>query len=206
MNESTEIHAPKLTVMVTQDIIERACRKNEHKCMIAEAVKKQLPHARQVSVDLRSIRWSDPEKGLRYVYMMPEIGTAALIGFDKGNKIPPFKFRLVNAHIRTMLTGTPKKPVRNLGKKRHVATPKEVREGATGDLIGGAKAQPRSVLIGGREYGAKLYTSLFDDPSLQETSQAEFKQHLKGYVSQQGAHPKRKKSTLSDESAAVHAQ
>jgi len=193
MNEQTEIHAPKLTVMVTQDIIDRACRKNEHKCMIAEAIKKQVPGAKQVSVDLRSIRWSDPEKGLRYVYMMPEMGTAALIGFDKGNRIPPFKFRLVNAHIRSMVVSGTKKPVRNLGKKRHVATPKEVREGATGDLIGGAKTQKRSILVGGREYGARLYTALFDDPSLaRELPEAEFKSHLKGYVSQQGAHSKRK--------------
>jgi hypothetical protein len=195
MNEEPQIRIPKPTITITQEILDRACRANTHRCMIAEAIKEQVPKASRVNVDLRTIRWSDAEKGLRFVYMVPPIAADALIRFDKGASLRPFRFRLVNAHVTSMMVGGRKNPklAHDLGRPRHVRTDKEVREGAAGAVIGGTRRERMSI-IGNktREYGKRAYTSLFDEPA--EVSEAEFKRRLKGYVSQQGAHPKRKKT------------
>jgi hypothetical protein len=190
MNPQTQIRSPKLTVEVTQEIIDRACRNDKHRCMIAEAVKKQLPEAQRVSVDLTSIRWSDPDKGVRYLYLMPMSGQRALIQFDKGEKIGPFKFRLKSAHVTSMIVGGRDNPKRAhaFGRRKPVRTPKDIREGTTGDIIGGTR-MPTNIIGKGRQYGTRTYTSLFDEP--REMSEEEFRSHLKGYVSQQGTHSKR---------------
>ena len=190
MNEQTEIHSPKRNITITQEILDRACRANSHRCMIAEAIKEQVPNAWRVNVDLRTIRWSDPKKGLRYVYMVPPIAADALIRFDTGASLRPFRFRLVNAHITSMVIGGRENPKRahQLGKPRLVTS----KKGKVEDKIGGTRREKTSIIGKGREYGKRLYTSLFDEP--REMPEAEFKQHLKGYVSQQGAYPKRKKS------------
>jgi hypothetical protein len=194
MNEELQISIPKPTITITQEILDRACRANAHRCMIAEAIKEQVPQASRVNVDLRTIRWSDSKKGLRYVYMVPPIAADALIRFDKGASLRPFRFRLANAHVTSMVVGGRKNPKRahDLGRPRHVRTDKEVREGTAGAIIGGTRREMRSIIGLPREYGKRTYTSLFDEP--REVPEAEFKQRLKGYVSQQGAHPKRKKT------------
>jgi hypothetical protein len=194
MNEQSEIRISKPTITITQEILDRACRANAHRCMIAEAIKEQVPGASRVNVDLRTIRWSDTEKGLRYVYMVPPIAADALIRFDRGASLRPFRFRLVNAHVTSMVVGGRKDPKRahDLGRPRLVRTPKEVKEGAAGAVIGGTRREMTSIIGKTREYGKKTYTSLFEEPK--EVPEAEFKQRLKGYVSQQGVHPKRKKT------------
>jgi hypothetical protein len=196
MNKETDIQIPRRRITVTQEILDRACRANAHRCMIAEAIKEQVPGAQRVAVDLRTIRWSDPKKGLRYVYMVPPIAADALIRFDKGMSLRPFRFRLANAHVTSMMIGNKENPKRahQLGRPRLVRTPKQIREGSSGDIIGGTRRELTSIIgIQGREYGKRLYTSLFDEP--REMPEAEFKAHLKGYVSQAGVNPKRKKST-----------
>lgn len=50
-----------------------------------------------MSVDLQSIRFSDPSRGLRYVYLTPRIAQEALILFDEGRPVPPFECRLARA-------------------------------------------------------------------------------------------------------------
>src|SRR6267142_1471813 len=186
MNEELKISIPKPTIVVTQEILDRACRANAHRCMIAEAIKEQVPHATRVNVDLRTIRWSNPEKGLRYVYMVPPIAADALIRFDKGASLRPFRFRLVNAHVTSMVVGGRMNPKRahDLGRPRHVRTDKEAREGAAGAIIGGTRRELTSIIGIPREYGKRTYTSLFDES--REVPEAEFKQRLKGYVSQRG--------------------
>jgi len=198
MNEQTEIHAPKIKVVVTQEIIDSACRADVTRCMIAEAVKDAVPDAKNVLVDLTSIRWSDPEKGLRYVYIMPPLPQTALIRFDKGEKIPPFSFRLRNAHISSMMIGGRgnEKRAHNLGPRRHVRTAKEVKEGAVGDVIGGTRRVPTATLGKGRVYGNRAYVSLFEEDANKEITEQEFQQRVKGYVSRRGARKSKQQTDL----------
>jgi hypothetical protein len=46
--------------------------------MIAEAIKQAVPRATNVSVDLSTVRWTDPEKKLRYTYLTPRAAQIAL--------------------------------------------------------------------------------------------------------------------------------
>lgn len=92
----------KKTVQVTQALINDAKRKNSGHCMIAEAVKELMPHAQFVSVDLQSIRWSDPVKGSRHVALTPRIAQKALIKWDQGDIPDPFHFQLRGAIVVPM--------------------------------------------------------------------------------------------------------
>lgn len=90
---------PKAIVIVTEDIIEAAIPRDSSHCMIAEAIKKAFPGARNVSVDLQTIRFTDPEKPLRYTYLTPRPAAVALVNFDSGEKPEPFAVRLHGAHV-----------------------------------------------------------------------------------------------------------
>lgn len=96
--------APRVSVEVTPEIIADATREDSGHCMIAEAVKAALPHARQVSVDIQTIRYSDPRTRARYIFLTPRLAQSALVAFDAGEEIEPFKVQLRNPHITTMST------------------------------------------------------------------------------------------------------
>lgn len=83
--------APRPTVQVTRQIIEAAKRRDSSHCMIAEAIKLAVPNATSVAVDLQTIRWTDRERNLRYIYLTPRIGQINLVKFDQGDEdIEPF--------------------------------------------------------------------------------------------------------------------
>lgn len=106
------VAAPRVTVHVTRDIIERSEQRDSSHCMIAEALKEALketvPQARGISVDLATIRFSDPEKRLRYVYLTPRQAQVALLLFDQGKHNDPFTIFLRGAQVVKM--GDPKAP------------------------------------------------------------------------------------------------
>jgi hypothetical protein len=83
---------PRVKFEVTKENIELACKSDSRHCMIADAVAARLPHVRNISVDMMSIRWSDPLKGWRYTYMTPKPAQGALIDFDMGIVPQPFSF------------------------------------------------------------------------------------------------------------------
>ena len=89
--------SPNFVIRVTQQIIDTAVPKDSNHCMVADAIKAALPEAASVTVDLQSVRFSDPSRGLRYVYLTPRIAQEALILFDEGMKVPPFECRLSRA-------------------------------------------------------------------------------------------------------------
>jgi hypothetical protein len=62
--------------------------------MIAEAVKLAVPGARYVSVDLQTIRFTDPTGEKRYTYLTPRRAQVALVNFDQGRAPEPFKVQL----------------------------------------------------------------------------------------------------------------
>ncbi len=87
----------RMAVSVTAEDIGAAVPKDSAHCMIADAIKRQLPHTRNVSVDLATIRWTDPSTGMRITYLTPGVAQERLLQFDEGVELEPFTFRLPTA-------------------------------------------------------------------------------------------------------------
>lgn len=110
-----------ITVNVTQPIIDRSERRDSDHCMIADAIRAALPDAKAVSVDLMTIRFTDPVKRQRYVYLCPRSVQLALIHFDQGDHAGPFNFQLKkpvqvvpSGGKRTLPDGTKANPSRKV--------------------------------------------------------------------------------------------
>ncbi len=83
-----------LKIQVTQAIIDRAEAKDSNHCMIADAIKAARPDVKTVSVDMATIRFTDPIKRQRYVYLTPPRAQLALIEFDQGEHAEAFEVQL----------------------------------------------------------------------------------------------------------------
>ena len=81
-------------VVVDADNIAEGIKRDSSHCMIAEAVKSTLPGMRAVSVDLATIRFTDPSRKQRLVFLTPRVAQRALVDFDQGNQVEPFSFVL----------------------------------------------------------------------------------------------------------------
>lgn len=90
---------PQVHVKITADVIEESIPRDSRHCMIADAIKQCYPKAAKVSVDLATIRFTDPDKGLRYTFLTPRVAQAHLVKFDQGVKPEPFEFRLRGAQV-----------------------------------------------------------------------------------------------------------
>ncbi len=91
--------APQAEIKITEAAI---CEGTEHSsshCMIAEAIRASVPHAKYISVDLQTIRFSNMEKGERYTYLTPRAAQIALVDFDQGTIPKPFNVMLRNGQI-----------------------------------------------------------------------------------------------------------
>jgi hypothetical protein len=97
--------SPTLRVDIDQETIDDSVRRDSSHCMIAETIRKLLPDAANVSVDLGTIRWTDPRKRLRYTYLTPRIAQIALIDYDRGFAPDPFHFTLRMAAFVTRSGG-----------------------------------------------------------------------------------------------------
>ncbi len=82
---------------ITESIIESAVPQNSSHCMIADGIKAKLPEVRQISVDLATIRFTDPRTQQRYIYLTPRAAQLKLIQFDQGEPVTPFRFVLRGA-------------------------------------------------------------------------------------------------------------
>jgi len=67
--------------------------------MIADAIRSVVPGALHVSVDIITCRFTDPKLGNHYIYMMPRQGQAAILAYDKGEDIDPFKLILSGGQV-----------------------------------------------------------------------------------------------------------
>jgi hypothetical protein len=67
--------------------------------MVAESIRQAFPDARSVSVDLQTIRFTDPRKGMRYTYLTPRIAQLGIIQFDQGIVPEPFDFTLRQGQV-----------------------------------------------------------------------------------------------------------
>lgn len=132
-------------VAVTTDVIEQSIRADSGHCMIADAIKQQIPGASRVSVDLQTIRFSDRKKGLRYIYLTPPECQAALVNFDQGIDPEPFTFQLLARKASTT-------PIRAASKKAN-ETAKRKRPTAAGktEIVDAANGAAMFVRRGGAQ-------------------------------------------------------
>jgi hypothetical protein len=107
MNQSST-PIPRIKFEITAKNINEACKADSRHCMIADAIAYRLPTVRNISVDMMTIRWSDPLKGWRYVFLTPKPAQIALVRFDMGLKIEPFEFNVRSGHAVPMYLGSGK--------------------------------------------------------------------------------------------------
>jgi hypothetical protein len=110
MNETnaSKVHLSRVKFQVTAENIKNACKADSRHCMIAQAIATELPHVRAISVDMMTIRWSDPAKGWRFVYLTPKPAQEALVRYDMGLEIRPFSFQVRSGHATPMNLGSGK--------------------------------------------------------------------------------------------------
>jgi hypothetical protein len=89
-------------VKVTDQHFEDAIRNNSGHCAIGNAVEDSIPGASRVTVDLQTIRWSDPVRRLRYMALTPRSAQCALINWDQGLRPAAFSFNIRHAQIAHM--------------------------------------------------------------------------------------------------------
>jgi len=90
---------PQLTLTATAEIIAAAVPKDSGHCMWADALRAVFPTAKSVAVDLQTIRFTDPEKKLRYVYLTPRPAQITLLQFEKGMVPQPTTVRLRGGQV-----------------------------------------------------------------------------------------------------------
>jgi len=122
--------APAFRVAVTQQHIETAVPRANHRCMIADAIVSSYKgNASYVQVEIGDIRFTDLERGLRFRYFVPKRAQAALLKFDRGLPVEPFSFFLRDG--RTSRSGSRHREKASLANSRKNAKGKRYRRGPT---------------------------------------------------------------------------
>jgi hypothetical protein len=148
--------APRPRIPVTAKHIEKAKREDSTGCVIALAIEDAVPGAKSITVDLQTIRWSDPVRRQRYIYLTPVKCMRSLVDFDLGKVIDPFDFSLRNAMVTPM---NRKNPNRDDSLERS-APIKRRRPSNTRKLKARDAANPGEVVIeGGNPPPAAAYSS-----------------------------------------------
>ena len=122
--------APSPTVEVTEEIISTAVERDSGYCMIAEAIRVAVPFCSSPNADLQTIRFSDPVRRQRYIYLTPRVVQQAIVDFDQGVKPEPFSFKLRGAQIVPMQhkgSSPPKTPEQKAKNAQEVAESKKRR-------------------------------------------------------------------------------
>jgi hypothetical protein len=151
--------------------------------MIAEAIKAAVPGSRRVTVDLQTIRFNDPKRSLRYVYLTPRPAQEALIQFDQGVLPRPFNFTLRGAHVLPLqskrLAETPRpgesrhaRGARTRARRaaRKLRKQRLVRRGSHTVEVAGGKAAPVSRFARIRAFGIRALGK--PSPTLMEAIRA----------------------------------
>jgi hypothetical protein len=88
---------PKIIeVTVTADVIAKAVRNDSGHCVASDAANASIPGAR-CETDLQSMTLTLRDHGIRVAYLTPPIVQQALIDFDDGKPMRPFRFALRRA-------------------------------------------------------------------------------------------------------------
>lgn len=104
--------AKTVTISVTKQIIDAAIPRKSNSCMIADAIKEQIPTVKWPAVDMATIRFT--LGNFRYTYTTPNIVRNSIIAFDHGDKIKEFSFKLFGAGSQVTQAG---KEAEKIGKK-----------------------------------------------------------------------------------------
>jgi hypothetical protein len=133
-----------LDVEITEEGIATATKAHSSHCMIADAIKAQVPGAWRVAVDLQSIRFTDRKRGVRYLYLTPPRAQVALLRFDQGETVEPFRLR-VSRPAQVTEAATNRKTVDDDGNKVTKRTAPSKRK-----TVAKSKTRHAPVMEGGR--------------------------------------------------------
>ena len=162
------VRAPRLTVKVTAQVIEAAKKADSAHCMIAEAIRKQLPWAHNISVDTFTIRFSDLKKRRRYFYRTPQIGQDGIVQFDQGLTPKPFSMNLRADQITPIAHRS-----ESAKAKRRQTDAKRRRRRARIMIKGGGASNPTGELIVDGGTAPPLQRTI-DDPLVPVSRRREF--------------------------------
>ena len=89
-----DLSEQSLRIKVAQADIDRAHRKDSWKCVVAQAVKRHVPEAKRVSVDIQAIKVFTDEA--IWTYLTPRVVQDYIVAFDGGcdEQITPMSFTL----------------------------------------------------------------------------------------------------------------
>lgn len=115
-----------LALRVNRRNILKGVPRDSHRCMIVESIHEQLPEVKRVTADVQSIRFTDPRTQTRYVYLTPPQAQKALLDFDQGIQVEPFRLQLSAAEgytkpCKSSIAVAPRMKAR---KKRRASTPR----------------------------------------------------------------------------------
>lgn len=88
-----------MKVAVEKSHIQNGVERDSTMCMIADAIKSKRPSLKYVTVDVQSIRFTDLDKGKRYVFLTPPVAQRNLLRFDQGKPVQPFTFSLAEPAV-----------------------------------------------------------------------------------------------------------
>jgi len=152
---------PSHVITIDEARIANAVKRSSNTCIIAEAIKEQVPNAALVSVDIRTIRISDPVAGERYIYLTPVHAQQIIIRFDQGMEIRPTKFRLrTPVQVNKMRRGEGKARRRLEGEPRKQRTRTTAQSNGSSSVptIIGGRFPPLSNMAKDRRFGLKAFT------------------------------------------------
>jgi hypothetical protein len=132
---TTRLHSSnrRVEVEVTEAVIAKAVPVDSAHCMISDAIRAAHPEFKGVATDLATIRFTDPAKRQRYIYLTPLVAVEALSRFDAGDHIEPFKFSL-------------KAPVQVVESGGRTSTKSKISEGASSTRRQGVVVTSRSTV------------------------------------------------------------
>ena len=126
-------------ITVTEEDIANAVKNSSSHCVVADAIRRQVPDVTHVEVDLQTVRFS--RQGKRYTFLTPYGVQGYVIAFDAGDQIDPFGFRLRSPARVARSKMTPKGQVirplkaRVARAERKIAAQRELGLAVSDDLI-----------------------------------------------------------------------
>lgn len=165
-------YAPAPRINVLPDLITSCERRNSSHCLVAEAISKHYEElgnpVTYVSVDLQTVRFTDPSTRLRYTYLTPRSVQMALIKFDQGHHTEPFSFLLKSGQVTEAGKGHTRKngdtPKQQEALRNLRGTPgnsQRLTRSSSGEVptILGGKTPPLGPLPGSSKGGAGIPVS-----------------------------------------------
>src|SRR5437762_92293 len=142
--------SPAPQISVTEDHIRNGKQADSTHCMIAEAIRAAVPGAKRVAVDLQTIRFTDPKRPLRYVYLTPPSCQSALIQFDQAVLPEPFEFKLRGAHVLAAGESHLRKPLTRAEKSARTRDRRAARRMRKRRIVSRDRHLKKLEVVGGR--------------------------------------------------------